>query len=140
MDRMLRLLAAGLLVTAGAIHLELWRDGYRGLPTIGPLFLLNTAASGVVAVTLILGRGRWPVVAGAAVAAGSLGALVLSRTVGFLGFTEVIWNRPALQVLAAETGALVALGLALVPLIRHRPVLARVRVPAGRAARSERGT
>ena len=126
MDRMTRLLAAGLLFAGGAIHLQLWWDGYRGLPTIGPLFLLNVVASGAAVIALLLGRGRWPIVAGAAVATGSVAALVLSRTVGFLGFMELVWNRPALQTLAAEISALVALAASFVLHTRRRPACTRV--------------
>ena len=33
-------LAGGLLIAAGAIHLDLYLTGYRSIPTIGWLFLL----------------------------------------------------------------------------------------------------
>ena len=31
---------AALLLVIGAVHLHLWFDGYRNLPTIGPLFVV----------------------------------------------------------------------------------------------------
>ena len=37
----LRLAGAGLLAAAGAIHLDLYLTGYRTIPTIGWLFLLQ---------------------------------------------------------------------------------------------------
>ena len=36
-----RVLGAGLLVTTGALHLDLYVTGYRTIPTIGVLFLLQ---------------------------------------------------------------------------------------------------
>jgi hypothetical protein len=36
----LRLAGGGLLIAAGAIHLDLYLTGYRSIPTIGWLFLL----------------------------------------------------------------------------------------------------
>jgi hypothetical protein len=47
-------------------------------------------------------------------AAGSLLALVLSRTVGVFGFTEAIWTTQAMKTLAVEAGAIVALGATLI--------------------------
>ena len=37
----LRLIGGGLLVATGAIHLDLYLTGYRTIPTIGWLFLLQ---------------------------------------------------------------------------------------------------
>jgi len=37
----LRLAGAGLLAATGAIHLDLYLTGYRSIPTIGWLFLLQ---------------------------------------------------------------------------------------------------
>ena len=40
----LRLGSAALLVLIGYIHLHLWQEGYRQIPTNGPLFLLDAVA------------------------------------------------------------------------------------------------
>jgi hypothetical protein len=54
---MLRVAGAGLLIAAGAIHLDLYLTGYRTIPTIGWLFLLQViAASGN---NLNLNGGLW---------------------------------------------------------------------------------
>ncbi|HEV3292640.1 MAG TPA: hypothetical protein VG123_27010, partial [Streptosporangiaceae bacterium] len=37
----LRLVGGGLLIATGAIHLDLYLTGYRSIPTIGWLFLLQ---------------------------------------------------------------------------------------------------
>ena len=41
----LRLVGGGLLIAAGAIHLDLYLTGYRSIPTIGWLFLLQVIAA-----------------------------------------------------------------------------------------------
>jgi hypothetical protein len=41
---MLRVAGAGLLIAAGAIHLDLYLTGYRTIPTIGWLFLLQVTS------------------------------------------------------------------------------------------------
>ena len=45
-----RVAGAGLLVWMGWIHLHLWNQGYKHLPSIGDLFLLNFIASVLLAV------------------------------------------------------------------------------------------
>jgi len=104
----LRLLAAGMVVVGGVIHYDLWSGGYRGIPSIGPLFIVNVVASAVIAAALAL-TGRGPVLlAGLLLSVGSLAALLASRTVGLLGFVEG-WTDASLEVVAAEIGAVVAL-------------------------------
>lgn len=84
--RALRLVGAALLLAAGAIHVALAFDGY-GTDALEDLFLVNGAASAVVAGLVVLVRGPLPPLAGLAVSAGSLLALALSRTGdGIAGF------------------------------------------------------
>jgi len=85
----LRLLGAGLLVATGAIHLDLYLTGYRHIPTIGVLFLLQVIAAFLLGL-LVLALAR-PVVAlaGAGFAASTLGGYILSLWIGLFGFNEV---------------------------------------------------
>src|SRR5260370_27065686 len=46
---LLRLGCVALLAWIGYIHLHLWQEGYRHIPTNGPLFLLDAAAGFVLA-------------------------------------------------------------------------------------------
>src|SRR6202161_4366580 len=75
---------AGLLVASGAIHLDLYLTGYRTIPVIGWLFLLQViAAFGLgLAVLAIPGRfvvaGRLASAAGAGFALATLGGYLLS--------------------------------------------------------------
>ena len=114
MRRVVPVIAAVLVLAGGAVHLDLWRGGYKGIPYIGPLFLVNVISSVAVATALVLRRGRFVVIAGAGLAAGSLAGLVMSRTVGLLGFMEAGWTVEAMRTVAAEVGTLVSLGLLVV--------------------------
>ncbi len=114
--RLLRLLAAALVLAGGAIHLKLNLDDY-GNDDILKAFALNAAVSAVVAAYLVLRDDRLGPLAGIAVAVGSLGALAMSRRGdGLLEFREVGWN-PAPDTaitVAVELLAVVVLVLALV--------------------------
>jgi predicted lipoprotein with Yx(FWY)xxD motif len=85
----LRLAGGGLLIATGAIHLDLYLTGYRSIPTIGGLFLLQViAAFGLGAVVLLFGGWR-TAAAGAVFALATLGGYLLSLWIGLFGFTEV---------------------------------------------------
>ena len=112
----LRVIGGVLLAGTATIHVRLWAQGYDSVPWIGPLFLVN-AVSGFALCVAVLGTPRrllvWPAVAGALLEAGTLGALVLSSTVGLLGFFEstaapLYWPSVAVEAL----GAVVLAGLA----------------------------
>ena len=107
----LPLAAAGLLAAGGWIHWCLYRHGYRYIPTIGPLFMLNALSSLTIAVLVAVRRELLVRVAGLLLAGTSLAAFVASRTVGLLSFRER-GLQPAPQaplVLAIELLALVVL-------------------------------
>ena len=80
---------AALLIASGAIHLDLYLTGYRSIPTIGPLFLLQIIAAFVLAVAILATRHWLAAAAGAGFAASTLGGYLLSLKVGLFGFTEV---------------------------------------------------
>ncbi len=130
-----RLAAAGFILAGGLIHLELWVDGYRRIPGIGPLFLLNVVASALVALALVVGKARGQVlVVAAALTVSSAAALLISRTVGLLGFTEG-WTPTAIQAMAAEVGAIVAIA-AVVSAARARPAYVLAQPPGRRSQQS----
>ena len=87
----LRIVGALLLAAMGWIHLDLWLDGYKNIDVIGPAFLLNTIGGfGLAALLLVTPRRFLPWVAalGALFCIGTLGALIISTTIGLFGFTE----------------------------------------------------
>jgi len=93
----LRLAGAGLLAATGAIHLYLYLTGYRSIPTIGWLFLLQVIAAFALAAAvlttssrLIADSGRRLIAAaGAGFALSTLGGYLLSVWVGLFGFKEI---------------------------------------------------
>jgi predicted lipoprotein with Yx(FWY)xxD motif len=87
--RALRLAGAGLLAATAAIHLDLYLTGYRSIPVIGWLFLLQViAAFGLALAAAVSGR-RLVAAAGAGFALSTLGGYLLSVWIGLFGFTEV---------------------------------------------------
>ena len=132
--RLTRLLAAILLVAGGIVHYELWNSGYRHVPKIGPLFMANFVGSIALAAAVLASRRASVALAGIVFAAGSLVALVLSRTVGVFDFTEAIWTTQATTTVAVEVGAIVALGVAIMSERRTASELARVTVSARNGA------
>jgi predicted lipoprotein with Yx(FWY)xxD motif len=85
----LRLAGAGLLFAAAGIHLDLYLTGYRTIPTIGWLFLLQIIAGFFLGVTVLLTGSRLAAAAGALLALGTLGGYLLSVWVGLFGDKEV---------------------------------------------------
>jgi hypothetical protein len=109
----LRILGAALLAAMGWIHLDLWLDGYRDIDVIGPAFLLNTIAGfGLAVLLLVTPRPLLPWVAGlgALTALGTLGALLLSTTVGLFGFVESTAATLWWESFWVEVSAVVVLG------------------------------
>jgi hypothetical protein len=120
--RTMRRLGAIAILGVGAVHLQQYLgDGYRSIPTIGPLFLLNAVSSGVVGIGLLLPIERLlhdrgaeltsGLLAGAAVAiaAGSLVALFISENGTLFGFSETGYRTVIVVAIVAEALAIVLL-------------------------------
>jgi predicted lipoprotein with Yx(FWY)xxD motif len=139
----LRVAGAGLLVATGAIHLDLYLTGYRTIPTIGVLFLLQIIAAFVLAVVVLLGS-RLAAAAGALFMLSTLGGYLLSIWFGLFSFREVRTTAGVVAGLIEVAGFAVLAALALTPGPQHAPHglarvldgLARVpdRLPRARAA------
>jgi hypothetical protein len=86
----LRLIAVGLLCWIGFIHLHLWQEGYKFIPTNGPLFLADAIVAIAAAAVLLVWARPLTALATAGFAASTLGALIISLTVGLFGFHESI--------------------------------------------------
>jgi predicted lipoprotein with Yx(FWY)xxD motif len=85
----LRVAGAGLLAATGGIHLDLYLTGYRSIPTIGWLFLLQVIAAFVLAAVVLVSGSRLAAAAGAGFALSTLGGYLLSVWIGLFGFKEV---------------------------------------------------
>jgi predicted lipoprotein with Yx(FWY)xxD motif len=107
----LRVTGAGLLTASAGIHLDLYLTGYRSIPTIGWLFLLQVIAGFALAAVVLATRSRLAAAAGAAFALSTLGGYLLSVWIGLFGFKEV---RTTAGIAAGliEVAAFAALALA----------------------------
>src|SRR6266566_196612 len=123
----LRVVGSGLLIATAAIHLDLYLTGYRAIPTIGWLFLLQViAAFGLGLAVLAIPRRlavalpatRLAAAAGAGFALATLGGYLLSVWIGLFGFKEV------------RTGAGTAAGLVDAALVLFGLVVAGASSPA----------
>jgi predicted lipoprotein with Yx(FWY)xxD motif len=85
----LRVVGAGLLAVTGAIHLDLYLTGYKNIPTIGWLFLLQVIAAFGLALLVLVRGGRLIAALGAGFAVATLGGYLLSIWFGLFGFKEV---------------------------------------------------
>jgi putative intracellular protease/amidase len=111
------LVAAGVLVS-GIVHLKLWFDGFRDIDVIGPWFMLNAVAGAVIAALLLAWRHGIPLFLAVGFGASTLGAFVISATVGLFGVHER-WT--GASVLTAAVSEVVAILAGLAGLLQERP-------------------
>ncbi len=117
----LRVAGAALLAATGGIHLDLYLTGYRSVPTIGWLFLLQVIAAFGLALAVLVSGSRLAAAAGAGFALSTLGGYLLSVWIGLFGFKEV---RTTAGIVAGviEIAAFAALAvLALTPAASSQP-------------------
>ncbi len=125
----LRLAGGGLLAATGAIHLDLYLTGYRSIPVIGWLFLLQVITAFALAAAVLATGSRLAAAAGAGFALATLGGYLLSVWASLFGFKEI---RTTAGIVAGmiEVAAFAALGaLAAAPATRARQ--AGQAVPSG---------
>ena len=132
----LRVAGAGLLIAAGAIHLDLYLTGYRTIPVIGWLFLVQVIAAFVLALA-VLAAGALPVIAtrlaaaaGAGFALGTLIGYLLSLWIGLFGFREVRTTAGIVAGVIDVAAFAVLAALALAPAPAGGAAPARSRFPA----------
>jgi predicted lipoprotein with Yx(FWY)xxD motif len=120
----LRVTGAGLLIAVAAIHLDLYVTGYRSIPVIGWLFLLQVIVAFALGLVVLATGSRLAAAAGAVFALSTLGGYLLSVWIGLFGFKEV------------ETTAGIAAGVIEVAAFAVLAVLAVRPRPSRRPARS----
>lgn len=103
--------AAGLLLSAD-VHLVLYAEGFRDIPVIGQLFLVNVVAGLALGVGVLLTRHVLVLLGAAGFGVATFGAYLMSRTVGLFGVLETMWGSQA--VLAAVAEVVVVVGAVLV--------------------------
>jgi hypothetical protein len=119
-----------LLLWSAYIHFHLWgeMDGYRSIPTIGPLFLLQSIAGLVIGLGVIVVRQMWAAVIGFGFVLLTIAGFLGSVARGLFGFKDS-WLAPyakqafTIEVIAAAL-FVVAAALCLVksaPRVRPDP-------------------
>jgi predicted lipoprotein with Yx(FWY)xxD motif len=107
----LRVAGALLLVVSAGIHLDLYLTGYRSIPTIGWLFLVQFLVAFVLAIGALVTHSRLVAVAGAAFALSTLGFYLLAVWIGLFGYKE-IRTRAGIAAGLIEVAAFATLALA----------------------------
>jgi hypothetical protein len=106
----LRLGCAGLLIWVAAIHLHLWAEGYRDIPTVGPLFLADAVGGFVLAAVVLVWPRPLAGLLGAGFMISTLGGLILSLNFGLFGFRESSGASFVIETIILESvGAVVLL-------------------------------
>ena len=115
-----------MLIAAAAIHLDLYLTGYRSIPVIGGLFLLQVIVGFLAGVVVLVTGSRLADAAGAVFALATLGGYLLSVWAGLFGFKEV------------RTTAGIAAGVVEVAVFAALAALAARPRPSGRPSRPVR--
>jgi hypothetical protein len=119
---LLRVLVIAGLLGSAVVHYDLWRNGgFRDIAVVGPLFLVNAVAGVVIALAVLLWWHWLPALATIGFGAATLGAYLLSLTVGFFDVHEQFVSRSEVWGVVTESGCVV-FGLALLLARRTRSV------------------
>lgn len=110
------LTAASVLLSA-VVHLELWVQGMSVVPVIGPAFLVNAVGGLVIGVALVVWDHALPLLAAIVFGLTTLGAYVMSITVGLFGVQEQPGGAAATISAVSEVTAVV---FAVVALLAER--------------------
>ena len=107
----LRILTAVAVLVSAAVHLDLWPD-VRDSHVIGPAFLLNAVGGAVIALLVLFWKHWAPPLLAIGFGLSTIGAFVISATVGMYGVHEhwagfSVWAAFIAEVVAIVTGALI---------------------------------
>ena len=111
LQRRLRVAGALLLAVSAGIHLDLYLTGYRSIPTIGWLFLLQVIVGLLLTVAALVTRSWLAAAASAVFALTTIGAYLLAVWIGLFGFKEVR-TRAGIAAGLIEVAAFAVLALA----------------------------
>ncbi len=117
--RPVRIALAALILLGGLVHLQQYLDGFASIPMIGPMFLANAVVSGVLAALLVWRTERVWILAAALLAAGSLGAIFISRATGLFGYMSTTFEAPEAVAVISEGAALLVASFILVKSVGH---------------------
>ena len=105
----LRLVGAVALLVSAAVHLYMWFNGVRD-QSVGPMFMVNAVSGVVIAVMLVQWRHWIPAFLTLGFGAATLGAFIISATVGLLGIHSdwagwTVWTAATAEVVCIVVGA-----------------------------------
>ncbi|HKC28005.1 MAG TPA: hypothetical protein VKB75_08320 [Jatrophihabitans sp.] len=118
---LLRLVGSGLLIATAAIHLDLYVTGYRTIPTIGWLFLLQVIAAFALGLAVLAIPSRFVIAyrlaaaAGAGFALATLGGYLLTVWIGLFGYKEIRTTAGIVAGVVEVAAFVVLAALALAP-------------------------
>ena len=106
--QMRMIVAAAVLVSAG-VHLTMWFNGVRSQHVIGPAFMFNAVAGVVIAVLLVAWRHWIPLFLATGFGLSTLGAFIVSTTVGLFGVHDhwaggYVWTAATAETVAILLG------------------------------------
>ena len=104
----MRLLAAAAVLVSAVVHGKLWFDGVRDEHMIGPAFMLNAIGGLVIALLLVAWRHWVPSLLAVGFGVATLGAFIISATVGLYGVHEQWVGAPVWSCAIAEAVAILA--------------------------------
>lgn len=113
-----RALTSASVMLSAVVHLELYAQGMSSVAVVGPAFLVNGFGGLVLGVALLVWRHWLPLVGAIAFGLTTLGAFIVSVTVGLFGVQERFEGVPQLLSAWSEVAAVV---LAVVALVLERP-------------------
>jgi hypothetical protein len=104
-----RLVCAGLLIWVAVIHLHLWTEGYRDIPTVGPLFFADAVGGFFLAAVLLVWPRPLAGLLGAGFMISTLGGLIVSLNFGLFGFRESTQASFVIETIILESVGALAL-------------------------------
>ena len=116
-----RIVTAAAVLVSAWVHWTLWRQGFRDFHMVGPAFLLNAVAGLLIGLALVLWRHWIPPLLAVGFGLSTLGAFVVSATVGLYGIHEVWTGSYVLTAAVSEVVAVLGGALALMLAWRGAP-------------------
>ncbi|WP_269938758.1 hypothetical protein [Arthrobacter sp. HY1533] len=121
---LIRILAAVAVFVSALIHLEQWWVVFRDNAFMAPAMLLNFGGGVVIALLLLFWRHWIPLALTVLFGASTLGAFIISATVGLFGVHEH-WTGWIIFTAAGVEIAAIILGLAGLAMERRHPLAPR---------------